>query len=117
MPRTNTLYNLNNQEKEFLIEEYYNFLTNSYDFYKVKELVEKNLDKKVKRNTFNIEKSEKAWFNIVYHFRNEFVKLVNNSPYFRIQLEEKNNIKFLETHMLKEVAKKLNNDFMELIAN
>ena len=117
MPRTNTLYNLNNQEKEFLIEECYNYLTNDYDFYKLRELIEKSLNRKIKYNIYDPIKSQKAWFNGVKQFQPHFIKLVNTSPYFRIQLAERNNIKFLETNMLNKVAEKLNQDFMDNIEN
>jgi len=118
MPSKNFLSNLSQQQKDLIVEKLHEYIENDYDInQKQMPCVYECLAKKVKKNTFDPEKSVKIFYNIVYRNRRTFIAHINTSPYWRIQLDDMNNIRYLETIMIQQIAELLNQDFLTHINN
>jgi len=103
------LHNLTQLQKDFIVEKLHDYINDDDNtFGNQLVYIHKSLLKKVKYNTFDPEKSVKAFHNMIYRKRHILIHHIQ---------DEYSYIPFLETKMIQEIAQLLNQDFITHLEN
>lgn len=109
MAPRNLLHNLTQLQKDFIVEKLHDYINDDDNtFGNQLVYIHESLLKKVKKNTFDPEKSVKAFHNMIYRNRHILIHHIQ---------DEYSYIPFLETKMIQEIAQLLNQDFITHLEN